>query len=83
MDSLMVSMSTRTCSSSNRFVNSSWNSVIFNPICMVSTLGGLLVIHIFLSNLMLLISILWSIPVLTWLITATSVTMSGLFVRMQ
>ena len=34
------------------------------------------------SNLMLLIAILWSLPVLTWLMTVSSVTMFGLFLRM-
>ena len=47
MVSLMVSMSSSYCSVSNRFLNSSWNSVIFERICVVSTLDGLLVIHCF------------------------------------
>ena len=81
--SLMLSSS--SCSVSNRFLNSSWNSIFFDPVCAASTLGGLLVINDFLSNstsnLMLLITRLWSLPMLTWLVTVTSVTMSGLFVR--
>ena len=43
MVSLMVSMSSSYCSVSNRFLNLSWNSVFFDPICVASTLG--LVIH--------------------------------------
>ena len=85
MVSLMVSTSCSSCSVSNRFLNSSWNS-IFDPICAGSTLGGLLVIHISLSpstsNLMLLIAILYSLPMLIWLMTVTFVTMSGLCARM-
>ena len=69
---------------SNRFLNSSWNSTFFRRFCAASTFGGLLVINLFLStstsNLMLLITIVWSLPMLTWLRTVTSVTMSGLFV---
>ena len=57
----------------------------FDPIHVVSTLGDLLVIHFFLStstsNLMLLITIVWSLATLTWLMTVTSVMMSGLFVN--
>ena len=83
MVSLMVSMSSSSCSVSNRFLNSSWNSIFFDPICAVSTLGGLLVITFFLStstsNLMLLITILWSLSMLTWLMTVTSVTFFGHF----
>ena len=84
--SLMVSMSSSSYSVSNWFLNSSWNS-IFDPICVACTLGGLLVIHFFsisssTSNLILLINSLWSLPLLTWLLTVTSVTTSGLFVRM-
>ena len=86
MISLMVSMLSRSCSVSNRFLNWSWNSNFFDPICVVSTLGGLLVIICFISistsSLMLLITIPWS-PMLTWLMTVTSVTMSRLFVRIN
>ena len=42
---LMVSMSSISCSVSNRFLNSSWNSIFFYPICVVSILGGILVIN--------------------------------------
>ena len=59
MVSLMISMSSSYCSVSNRFFNSSWNSIFFDHICVVSTLGGRLVINLFLStstsNLMLFI----------------------------
>ena len=86
MVSLMVSMSSSSCSVSNRFLNSSWNSIFVEPICAASTLGGLLAINFFLStstsNLMLIITILWSLPMLNWLMIVTSLTMSGLFVRM-
>ena len=78
----MVSVSFSSCSVSNRFLNSSSNSMFFDPVSVVSILGVLLVINLSLStstsSLMLLIAILWSLPMLTWLMTATSVTMSGL-----
>ena len=82
MVSFMVSMSPSYCSVSNRFLNSSCNFIFCDLICVESLFGGLLVINMFLStstsSLMLLIAILWSIPLLTWLIIVTSVTMSGL-----
>ncbi|KAK2170754.1 hypothetical protein NP493_1143g00056 [Ridgeia piscesae] len=69
MVSLMVSMSSSSCNVSNRFLNSSWNSITFDPIRMASTLGGLLIIILFLSTctsgLMLHITSLWSLPMLT------------------
>ena len=37
MVSLMVSMSSSSCNVSNRFLNSSWNSMFFDPICLAST----------------------------------------------
>ena len=85
MVSLMVSLSSSSCSVSNRFLNLSWNSIFFGPIRVASTLGGLLVINIFFStstsSLMLLITSLWSLTMMTWLMTVTSVTISGLFFR--
>ena len=42
--SLVVSMSSSSCCVSNRFLNSSWNSIFLYPICAASTLGGLFVI---------------------------------------
>ena len=39
MVSLMVSMSSSSCSVSNRFLNSSWNSIFFDPIRVASILG--------------------------------------------
>ena len=45
--SLMVSMLSCSYSVSNRFLNSSWNSVFFDPILVASTHGGLLVINVF------------------------------------
>ena len=45
MISLMVSTSCSSCSVSNRFLNSSWNSIFFDPIHVASSLGDLLVIH--------------------------------------
>ena len=80
--SLNVSMSSSSYSVSNRALSSSWNSIFFVPIRVVSSLGH----HCFLSTstsiFMLLITSVWSLPMFTWLITVTSVTMSGLFVRM-
>ena len=79
-------MSSSSCSISNRFLNSSWNSIFFDPIRVASTVGGLLVINVVLStstsSLMLLITILWSLPMLTWLMNVMSPAMFGLFVRM-
>ena len=36
---LMVSISSSSCSVANRFLNSSWNSIFFDPISIASTLG--------------------------------------------
>ena len=87
MVSLKVSMSPSFCSVSSRFHNSGWNATFFDPIHVTFNVGGLLVINFVLSTsisiLMLLITSLWSLPMLTWLMTVTSVMMSGLFVRMQ
>ena len=87
MVSLIVSMSSSFFNVWNRFFNSNWHSIFFDLISVASTLRGLVVIIVFLStstsSLTLLISIMWSLPTLTWLMTVTSVTMSGLFVRMQ
>ena len=41
MVSLLVSMSSSSCSVSNRFLNSSWDSIFFDPIRMASTHGDL------------------------------------------
>ena len=83
---MMVSMSSSSSSVSNQFLNSSRYSFFLDPIRLASTLGGLLVINCFvstsMSSLMLLISSPWSLSLLAWLMTVTSVTMSGLFVRM-
>ena len=49
MVSLIVSMSSSSCSISNRFLNSSWNSVICYPICVTSTLGTWPLGHHFFS----------------------------------
>ena len=51
MFSLMVAMSSSSCSISNRFLNSSWNSIFFYPIFVASTLGDLFVINIFPCHL--------------------------------
>ena len=86
MVSLMVSKASNYCSVADLFLNSSWNSIFFDPICAASTLGGLLIINLFLSastsSLIFLITGLWSIAVLTWLVTVTYVMMSGLYFRM-
>ena len=69
----------------NRFLTSSWNSIFCDPVCVASTLGDLLIINLFPFHLyvqFLFIAIMWSLPMLTWLMTITSVTMSGLVVRM-
>ena len=50
MVSLMVSMSSISCSVSKRFHNSSWNSIFLVPICAVSILSDLFVINWFLST---------------------------------
>ena len=38
--SLMVSISSSSSSVSYRFLNSSWNSIFFDPICVASTIYG-------------------------------------------
>ena len=43
----MVSILTSSCSVPNQFLNSSWNSIFFDPICVASILGGLLIISVF------------------------------------
>ena len=45
--SLMVSMSSSSCNLSNRFLNSSWNLIFFDPIYVSSTPGGFLGIKCF------------------------------------
>ena len=85
--SLMVTLVASTLSDSysvsNRFIDSSWNSIFFDPICAASTLGHQLFSFPSLRSIcILLITILWSLPMLTWLMTVTSVTMSGAFIRM-
>ena len=59
---LMVSMSFSSCRVSNRFLNSSWNSIFVDPIRVASSLGGLFFLSASKSSLMLLISSLWSLP---------------------
>ena len=49
--SLIVSMSSSSCSVSHRFVNSSWNLIFFDPIRVLSTLGGLSAINVSLLPL--------------------------------
>ena len=84
MVSLIASISSSSCSVSNRFLYSCLNSIFFDPIRIAFTLRVLVIIISFLytstSNLMLHIASLWSLPMLTWLMTVTSVTISDLFV---
>ena len=79
--SLMVSMASSSCSVTNQFLNSSWNSIFFDPIRAASTIG-----HHFVStstsSLTLLMTSLWTLAMLTWLMTATLVTTSGLCIKM-
>ena len=85
MVSLIVSMFSNSYCASSRFINSSWNSNLFDAISVASTVGDLVIncfVSTFTSSSMLLIAIQWSLPVLTVLMTVTSVTMSGLFVTM-
>ena len=82
--SVMISLMMSTyCSVSNRFRNSSvmWN-VIFDTTCAVASWPSVVFPSTSKSGLILLITILWSLSMLTWLMIVTSVTMSGLFVRM-
>ena len=44
---LMVSMLSSSCSVPNQFLNSRWNWIFFDPICVASTLSGLLIINAF------------------------------------
>ena len=47
MVSLMVSMSSSSCSvSKHRFLNSSWNLIFFDTICLATTVGGFLIIYL-------------------------------------
>ena len=46
MVSVIVSMSSSYCSVSNQVLNSSWNSIFFDPSYVASTLGGFLVINV-------------------------------------
>ena len=79
--SFKVSMQSSSFSVTNRFLYS--KSIFLYPICVASSLGGLLVIlSTCTSSLMLLISMLRSPPMLIWLMTVRFVLMSGLFVRM-
>ena len=84
---LTVSMSSNSsCSVSTRFCSSTSWLIFSDPTVLVSTLDRLLVVHrIFLSTststLMLLITILWTLLILTWLMTVTSVTRPSLFIR--
>ena len=64
---------------SNRFFNSRWNSIFFDPIWWPH--GRHLFLSTSTSNLMLLTTFLLLLPMLTLLISVTSVTTSGLFVR--
>ena len=66
--SLMVSMSSSSCSVSNRFLNSNSNLIFFDPIRVASTLGHQCFLSTSTSNLMLLITSLLSLPMLTGLI---------------
>ena len=49
MVSPILSKSYSSCSVSNWFLNSSWNSNFFDPSRVAFTLGGLLVINVFIS----------------------------------
>ena len=69
MASLMVSMSSSSCSVSNHFLNSSWNSIFVDPIRVASTVGSLLVINCFLSTSKFDVAHNQSLPILTWLMT--------------
>ena len=50
MVSLVVLMSSTSCSASTRLVNSSCNSIFFDPVRVISTVGGLVAIICFLST---------------------------------
>ena len=84
--SLMLSMLSNCYSFLKRLLYSSWNLIFFDHIRVTSTIDGLLIkicfLYTFTSSLILLITIPWSRPMLTWLMAITFVTMFGLFVRM-
>ena len=65
MVSLMVSLSSNSCSDTNRFLNLSWNSIFFDPICVASTLGALLIISFFHFHLYVLFDVAYSYCVVT------------------
>ena len=79
MVSLTVSMLYSISSVSNQFLNPSWNTIFFDRICLASTLrrSSVFFLSTCTSNLKLLISILWSLPMLTWLMTVSYVAISA------
>ena len=81
MVSPMVSMSSSSCSVSNRCL-----SIQIGIKSSLVLLVWHLLINVFLStstsSLTLLIASLWSLPMMTWLIMVTYMTMSRLLVRM-
>ena len=67
MFSFRVSISSSSCRAVNLFFSSSWNLFFLIPIFLVSTFGGFFFLSsfflsAFVSHLMLLINILWSLP---------------------
>ena len=77
--SLIVLISSSSCSVSNRFLKWSWNSMSYlYGICTWWPFDH----KLFTTSLILLIASLWSLPILIWLATVTFITMIGLFVSM-
>ena len=88
MSSFRVSIASSSCRAVNLFFSSSWNSFFLIPISLVLTFGGFFFLSsfflsAFVSNLMLLINILWSLPMFMRFMTLTSVIMFGLSVMMK
>ena len=87
MFSFIVPISSSSFRAVNLLFSSSWNSFFLIKISLVSTFGGFFflssfVLSAFVSNLMLLINILWSLPMFMRIMILTSVIMFGLSVMM-
>ena len=78
--SLMVSMSSSSCSVSNRLLNSSSNSISFDPFRVAFTVDPqCFPFHLYVQS-DVAHSLMWPRPMLTWAMTVASVTKSGVFV---
>ena len=63
-------------------LNSNWNLIFFDPICVAFTLGDLLVINLFIFHLYLQFSVVHYHFAVTGTVTFVNVTMYDLFIMM-